>query len=157
MNTGMFTTKSDWKLDFKDFAIQFLLWLEVIQFQKSHTRLNKASFGKLRIPKEALLRKNYACAVKASRLFVSRTAEKHHRPLFPQKEVDAAGAGSQTLADVLFRNAQKGKAKYGHPLSHDYPLGAEICGQDRYADPECCGQSGLAQKEQLSAGLSFGR
>ena len=41
MNTGMFTTKSDLKLDFKDFAIQFLLWLEVIQFQKSHTRLKQ--------------------------------------------------------------------------------------------------------------------
>ncbi len=157
MNTGMFTTKSDWKLDFKDFAIQFLLWLEVIQFQKSHTRLNKASFGKLRIPKEALLRKNYACAVKASRLFVSRTAEKHHRPLFPQKEADAAGAGSPALADVLFRNAQAGHAQHRHPLSRRHSLGAEVCGQDRYADSECGGQGGPAQKEQLSAGLSFGR
>ena len=27
-------------------------------------------------------------------------------------------------------------------LSRDYPLGAEICGQDRYAGAECGGQGG---------------
>jgi len=85
-----------------------------------------------------------------------RTAEKHHRPLFPQKEADAAGTGSPTLADVLFRNAQAGYAQHRHPLSRRHSLGTEICGQDRYADPECGGQSGPAQKEQLSAGLSLG-
>ena len=37
-----------------------------------------------------------------------------------------------------------------------YHAGTEICGQDRYADPECGGQGGPAQKEQLSAGLSLG-
>ena len=63
-------------------------------------------------------------------------------PYFRKKEADAAGAGSPTLADVLFRNAQKGKAEYGHSLSRDYPLGAEICGQDRYAGAECSGQGG---------------
>ena len=46
--------------------------------------------------------------------------------------------------------------KYGHPLSCDYPLGAEICGQNRYAGAECGGQGGSSQKEQLSAGLSLG-
>ena len=71
--------------------------------------------------------------------------------------LEIAGTGSPTFADVLFRNAQKGKTEYGHPLSRDYPLGAEICGQDRYADPECGGQSGPAQKKQLSAGFPFGR
>ena len=60
------------------------------------------------------------------------------------------------LADVLFRNAQAGYAQHRHPLSRRHSLGTEICGQDRYADPECGGQSGPAQKEQLSAGLSLG-
>ena len=74
--------------------------------------------------------------------FLRRNDQEASRAVLPPKESDLAGAGSQTLADVLFRNAQKGKAKYGHPLSRDYPLGAEICGQDRYAGAECGGQGG---------------
>ena len=87
---------------------------------------------------------------------LSRTAEKHHRPLFSQEEIDTAGTGSPTFADVLFRNAQAGHAQYRYPLSRRHSLGTEICSQDRYADPECGGQGGPAQKEQLSAGLSLG-
>ena len=34
------------------------------------------------------------------------------------------------------------KAEHGHPLSRDYPLGTEICGQNRYAGAECGGQGG---------------
>ena len=77
-------------------------------------------------------------------------------PYFRKKESDLAESGSPSFADVLFGDAQKSKSKYGHSLSRNYPLGTEICGQDRYADPECGGQGGPAQKEQLSAGLSFG-
>ena len=33
---------------------------------------------------------------------LSRTAEKHHRPLFSQEEIDTTGTGSPTFADVLF-------------------------------------------------------
>ena len=47
-------------------------------------------------------------------------------------------------------------AQYRSPLSRRHSLGTEICSQDRYADPECGGQGGPAQKEQLSAGLSLG-
>ena len=31
---------------------------------------------------------------------------------------------------------------YGHPLSRNYSLGTEICGQNRYAGAECGGQGG---------------
>ena len=64
--------------------------------------------------------------------FLRRNDQEASRAVLPPKKSDLAGAGRQTLADVLFRNAQKGKAEYeyGHPLSRDYPLGAEICGQD---------------------------
>ena len=74
--------------------------------------------------------------------FLRRNDQEASRTVLPPKESDLAGAGSPTLADVLFRNAQKGKAEYGHPLSRDYPLSAEICGQDRYAGAECGGQGG---------------
>lgn len=57
---------------------------------------------------------------------------------------------------LLYRNCVKPKPEYGHPLLRRHSLGTEICGQDRYADPECGGQGGPAQKEQLSAGLSLG-
>ena len=62
-------------------------------------------------------------------------------PYFRQRN-HLAGAGSPTLADVLFRNAQKGKAEYGHPLSRDYPLGTEICDENRHGTAECCHEGG---------------
>ena len=48
----------------------------------------------------------------------------------------------QMFYSEMLRRVTKGKAEYGHPLSRDYPLGAEICGQDRYAGAECGGQGG---------------
>ena len=65
----------------------------------------------------------------------------------PRHFADYIGKGNYTLA---------GYAQHRHPLSRRHSLGTEICGQDRYADPECGGQSEPAQKEQLSAGLSLG-
>ena len=88
--------------------------------------------------------------------FLRRNDQEASRAVLPPKESDLAGAGSPTLADVLFRNAQAGYAQHRHPLSRRHSLGTEICGQDQYADPECGGQGGPAQKEQLSAGLSLG-
>lgn len=57
---------------------------------------------------------------------------------------------------VPYFRKKKLTLRYRYPLSRRHSLGTEICSQDRYADPECGGQGGPAQKEQLSAGLSLG-
>lgn len=82
--------------------------------------------------------------------------QKFHSTLLPQKEADPAGAGSQTFADVLFRNAQKGEAQHRDPLSRHHSFRPQICGQDRYVIAKCGGQGGQAEEKQLSAGVSFG-
>lgn len=63
-------------------------------------------------------------------------------PYFRQRNLTLRELEARHLQMFYSEMLRKVKPNTGHPLSHDYPLSAEICDQDRYAGAECGGQGG---------------
>ena len=77
-------------------------------------------------------------------------------PYFRKRKLKLRELEARHLQMFYSEQLKKVKPNHRHSLSRRHPLGTQVCGENRYADAECGGQGGQAEKEQLPAGVPLG-